>query len=401
MSIRYNQVITDLGYAVEAGVVLSSRPPYGTRAFLPTDPHTQDSLTGPPIAIAGTVPVISHAGCATPAGLALLERAGLPVCKDVRTYKGQEEYLSLLAGAAADGERLALQHRHPEGDVDTGLYWTNPDLLSLLNNKGNLALLVDSEYVPERFLIPSNEAEEWLIRNPGPWVIKAATDWSTGGGYDVLFQGEGEPIPVEEVRRFTASCDVLVVERMLNLVTNWCFHFSIDSADMSSLVGVTEQVVSRRGTFHGGWLGNGVPTPPSDLIDACQRVVERAAARGFRGFCGIDAAITSTGNVKIYDLNFRLNGTTPALLALSRRAASSDTSMCGLYRSWSFPGALPQAIEAITRSAGQTDFLPIATYDPNCVARTNLPSTVYGVVLGENRREVNAVLARLRDARLT
>ncbi|MFI7123130.1 hypothetical protein [Amycolatopsis sp. NPDC049868] len=278
---------------------------------------------------------------------------------------------------------MAFQHVHTESKAAAATGWLSPSLMSFLNNKSNLPVLADESYIPERILLTAQESVNWLARNPGPWVLKAATDYSNGGGYGVAFCWDQKAGMATDVLDLIKSCDLLVIERKLAIKTNWCFHFSVDSKVKVSLIGVTEQVVTPGGRFLGGWLGEAVPKPPLDLVVACTRLVERAAGMGFRGCCGVDAALLCSGETKIFDLNFRINGTTPALLAFGALEFS-----CGMWRSWNLEMTLKEAAHSILSAVQSRRFLPIAIYDP--AATDNGPGNVQisGIVLGGDRKAV-------------
>ena len=133
----------------------------------------------------------------------------------------------------------------------------------------------------------------------------------------------------------------LIVEEYLDLVENWCVHFCVEAIGAPRLLGATEQLISATGAYGGSRVG-GTVLPPA-AAELCQAVAERARELGFIGYCGVDTGLTSSGEVKVFDLNFRINASTPPLLVLNAIAASRGPS-------WTGPGAVadlpPQRLAA-------------------------------------------------------
>src|SRR5215207_5005489 len=117
--------------------VLTARLPMSDTGANTADPHLCDAYTGPIAAIAGETPVICSAGVATPCGLDLLGAAGVPVSREIRTYRTTEEFRRLVGDVIANGERLLCQHVHDEDEVPAEACMVAPDLLRYLNNKAN------------------------------------------------------------------------------------------------------------------------------------------------------------------------------------------------------------------------------------------------------------------------
>ena len=97
------------------------------------------------MAIADETPVICSAGVASPCGLDLLDAAGVPVSREIRTYRTAEDFQRLVGDVIGNGERLLCQHVHDEDDVPAEACLVAPALLRYLNNKGNLPAIVGAE----------------------------------------------------------------------------------------------------------------------------------------------------------------------------------------------------------------------------------------------------------------
>ena len=137
------------------GAVLTARLPLSDTGANTADPHLCDAYTGPIMAIADQTPVICSAGVASPCGLDLLGAAGVPVSREIRTYRTTEDFHRLVGDVLADGERLLCQHVHDEGEVPADACMVAPPLLRYLNNKANLPAIVGPDGAPGRTSISS------------------------------------------------------------------------------------------------------------------------------------------------------------------------------------------------------------------------------------------------------
>ncbi|MDQ2797561.1 MAG: hypothetical protein M3Y06_10420, partial [Actinomycetota bacterium] len=307
------------------GTVLTARLPPSVGGENTDDPHLCDAYTGPIMAIAGDAPVISSAGVASPCGLDLLGAAGLPVSREIRTYRTADEFRRLVREASRDEERIAFQHVHSVDDVPAATCLVAPDLLQFLNNKANLPDLVGQHGAPRRSSISAADAA--ALGADRSWVLKVCSDHSSGGGYGVYVHRAGRVLKRPD---FIHEGAQLIIEEYLDFVENWCVHFSVDVTGTAQLLGATEQLITDTGAYSGSRVG-GVAPPPAALA-LCRGAVERAQALGFIGYCGVDAGLTSSGDVYVFDLNFRINASTPALIVLNALRVSGGASWEGRGR---------------------------------------------------------------------
>ena len=155
------------------------------------------------------------------------------------------------------------------------------------------------------------------LRVDESWVLKVCSDESSGGGFGVYVHQAGTAIAQPS---FVQPGAELIVEEYLDLVENWCVHFCVEAIGAPRLIGATEQIISATGAYGGSRVG-GTVLPPA-AAELCQAVAERARELGFIGYCGIDTGLTSSGELRVFDLNFRINASTPPLLVLNAIAAS-------------------------------------------------------------------------------
>jgi hypothetical protein len=365
------------------GAVLTARLPLSEAGANTADPHLCDAFTGPIMAIAAETPVICSAGVASPCGLDLLAAAGVPMSREIRTYRTVQEFHSLVGGVVASGERLLCQHVHGEDEVPAEACMVAPALLRYLNNKANLPAIVGTEGSPRRTSIDPEDVAGLAV--DASWVLKVCSDDSSGGGYGVYVHQAGSAIAQPP---FVQPGAELIVEEHLDLVENWCVHFCVEAIGAPRLLGATEQLISATGAYGGSRVGGTVLPPAAAAL--CQAVVERARKLGFIGYCGIDTALTSSGEVKVFDLNFRINASTPPLLVLNAIAASRGSAWegRGRWQTYRHAGPLPDLVTRLHAVYPQRALVPIASYDPAFTANGPGPSLLSALLIGEDEQDL-------------
>jgi hypothetical protein len=363
--------------------VLTARLPLSETGANTADPHLCDAYTGPIMAIADQTPVICSAGVASPCGLDLLAVAGVPVSREIRTYRTSEEFHRLVAEVIGNGERLLCQHVHDEDDVPAEACLVAPPLLRYLNNKANLPAIVGVDGAPRRTSISPDDVASLGVDEF--WVLKVCSDDSSGGGYGVYVHQKGAPITHPS---FVQPGAQLIVEEYLELVENWCVHFCVEAIGGPRLIGATEQLISATGAYAGSRVGGTVLPPAAAKL--CQAVAERARELGFIGYCGIDTGLTSSGELKVFDLNFRINASTPPLLVLNALAASRGPSWegRGRWQTYRHDGSLPDLINRLEAVYPDGALVPIASYDPAFTANGPGASLLSALLLGDDEQEL-------------
>ena len=365
------------------GAVLTARLPLSDTGANTADPHLCDAYTGPMMAIADQTPVICSAGVASPCGLDLLRGAGVPVSREIRTYRSAEDFRRLVGEVIGNGERLLCQHVHDEDEVPAEACMVTPSLLRYLNNKANLPAIVGADGAPRRSSI--SPADVAALGVDESWVLKVCSDDSSGGGYGVYVHQAGSAIAQPG---FVQPGAELIVEEYLDLVKNWCVHFCVEAIGAPRLLGATEQLISATGAYGGSRVGGTVLPPAAAAL--CHAVAERARELGFIGYCGIDTALTSCGEVKVFDLNFRINASTPPLLVLNSIAESRGPSWegRGRWQTYRHSGSLPGLTERLQDVYPAGALVPIASYDPAFTAHGAGPSLLSALLIGDGEEEL-------------
>lgn len=369
------------------GHLFSARASFSSPGWLSHDPAFRDFLTGTPLTVADGLPILVSAHVADPQGLELLANAGLEIPDDLRIYDDERSHRAALDSAS---ERLVFQHVHPKDEVEPARCWVDPALVSYLNNKANLADLAPVESIPRRKVLPLGRASD-AARLRIPCAVKIASDESSAGGHGIRLCHTAAD--VRAALRDFARCDALVVEEFLPITRSFCVQFAT-TAGSTVYLGAPEQIVDAAGAYVGSWF-EPRHEPPEEAIDLGRRVMDQAVSLGYRGFGGIDVVELEDGRFMVVDLNFRMNGSTVALL-LSDSVAQHDGSSVMRSVSLRFRGEWDDLIRGTATAMRDRHVIPMCTYRPP--AGSGGPPRLQAMVTGPTRTAVNTRLDELRRA---
>jgi hypothetical protein len=343
--------LLDLAQVYGPEIVYNGNASYAWPGWTQGGRETRDFRTGDHLAIAGDVGyVIARAASAGP-GLRLLLDTGLGLPPRRLVYDGEESYRRLLDAVR---ETMVVQHVHPAGEI--ARTWISRELLSFLNNKRNYAEVIPERFLPRRRLLPRRD----VATLSAPVAVKAATDLSSGGGRDVRLCRT--TLELEAAAHYFRSVEEVVAEEWLRFDESICIQYAALRDGSVRYLGFSRQVVSPEGRYLGNLFDLEADPPPSS-VEAGRVIMERAVALGWRGIAGFDMASCADGSLKVFDLNFRLNGSTGPLL-LSRAIAERLGSPRFRYRSWAGEEGFTQMLRWARERMESRDLVPLATYDP-------------------------------------
>lgn len=345
--------------------------------------------SGQQLPVMGKMPLVCSAGTVTPVGLNLLEEAGISSYGSIYAHRDGER-TRLLSELASGGVRFAMQGVFPDRKLDPSLYIVPRDLLQFLNNKANLKELVQTPYLPRRQILAEAELDQLLSYDKFPVFLKVATDESNGGGGGV-FLCKG-PDQLAGAKKFFSGCDRVIIEEYLRMKRSICLNYAVMSNGEVVYIGGAEQVCTPEGIYTGSWIED--EDAPSEAVTAGSAVASAAAVRGYRGIVGIDTALTPDGRVFFFDLNFRFNGSTTALLLRdSIRLRFSDAVM--RLRSWNAANGYAGMVKIIRSLMKRGLLIPLCTYDPQAAGNAHSPARFTGLLLGETRGQIEKLDAEL------
>ena len=126
---------------------------------------------------------------------------------------------------------------------------------------------------------------------------------------------------------------------------------------------------------------------PPLAIKIGTRVAAAGFALGYYGCVGMDMAVLEDGRIVVFDLNFRVNGSTaPLLLAESVQRTSGRTvfRFRALQGSGTYRDLLNSAYVVLQKGI----FLPLSSYDPEVGGYPSARPRMTGLILGNARGEV-------------
>lgn len=386
---------TRLDAIFASDVALLARFP--TRAagrWLPAD--GADLRTGNTHVVHGELPLVAHVAADTAAGRALALDAGLQPAARVHHYGSEAELCALVRRLWRGGTRLAVQHVHPASQIPPAAYVVARRLMRVLNDKAGLGALVPRGVRPRRRVVARTALAGVLARCHRAVVVKAATSWSTGGGTDVAIVAPGTP-PVAVTKRF-AGAHAVVVEEHLRFERSFCLTYAILPDGTVGALGAAEQICDDTGRYHGNWIERDPPVPVS-LWRAAESVATTVAARGHRGVLGLDGCVDARGRPRIFDVNARLNGSTPALLLRDQLLAARGACVLRSGR-WHRAGSLDALVRAVRPLVRSGLVVPLAASDVRATGGPGDGCALFACLALSDRAELPAALARLAAAGL-
>ncbi len=373
--------------------LFNPRPCPRSRDWLPEDPVTLEMLTGGMLTVVGDMPTLCAASVATPAALQLLRDTGHSLPRDILQFTHDEDHRHHLRETMGRGLRIALQHAPHPDEARPESCWIDLEVLSWLNNKAHLCTLVPDAHRPRRRLACSTTLIPAAAENGFPVVIKAATDETTGGGCAVKICRDHRDL--QEAQRVFGQCSQIVIEDYMAIARNLCLNYAVNSQGRIHYLGSGEQITDSAGNYYGNWFDGHGDAPP-DAIRAGETVVRKGFERGYRGFVGIDVAVLSCGRSMVYDLNFRLNGSTaPLLLADSIRQRFGKPVLClAAFRGGDDYGVM---LKGIYRAVQEHIFVPLVSCDPKASKTSSGRPRTGGLIIGESRQHVRRLIHTLRS----
>lgn len=364
-------------------VVYSPRVSPNACTWLPLGDYGWDLLTGGQLAISGTTPCVCARAVCTTEARRLLNDVGLQIAEELYQYRDGSDYLQVLDRLCKHGKRIALQHVHSATDIPPENCWVAPSILSFVNNKACYRDIVDETYLPPRTIIHSRRMSEKLSSSPLPMVIKAATEESTGGGFDVFICRAKHDL--REAERLFQSCSRVVAEEFFEIHRNLCLNYAVTATGRIYYLGSAEQVSNTEGKYQGNWIDSQAEAPP-EAIELGRDIVRTGFGYGYWGFVGIDMAVQDDGRIIVFDLNFRINGSTCALVladAVRHHLGQAVMRSCTLVGK----GSYGEALEGVYKAMERKLLVPTASCDPAAGGYSAVPR-IQCLILGQTREEV-------------
>jgi hypothetical protein len=226
-------------------------------------------------------------------------------------------------------------------------------------------------------------------------VIKGSTPRSTGAGGAVVMARTDQQLRSLPTR--LAGCGQVVVEEYQPFVRTMCVTWAATTEGDIHYVGSADQVVDEDGAFHGSWMGPSLGAPEA-AVGLGRAIMTAAVELGYVGFAGFDMGVLPDGAILVFDLNFRLCSSTPALLCLpllEERHPEGYLARLANFRSQRpYQEMCRSALEAVSRGI----LLPISSFDPALAGWPDRLPSLRGLVVGRDRAETEARCEAMRLA---
>lgn len=369
------------------GTVYAPRAHSCTSRWVTLDSVLMDYLTGNQQAVMGEMPLIASRGAVCPAGLELIVETGIKPAASVHTFCKEACALDLARQMISQGRRIVIQHAYPAGVLPTDAFWVELKLLGYLNNKANLGEMAAAEKIPRRCICDPSDVFQRFPRRPFPFVLKVATDLSTGGG-EAVAVCRSETDLAAASRRFQ-GCGRLVVESCLEIKKNLCLNYAVMPNGNVRYLGHAMQEIAGGERYIGNWIELGAALCPA-LVEIGTNIARRGSALGYRGIVGIDFAILQDQQALVLDLNFRLNGCTAALLLAPCLHEKFGPAIVHL-RSFSTKEGFEKMIAAARPAVQRGQLIPLNTFDPIAAGYDPAPAQMRALVLGNCEADVLAI----------
>ena len=376
--------------------VFAPRSTWDVLQMIQNQPFQVDSMTGVTVAVMGDMPLVCHQNTVTPLILDFFREAGLEPPARIDTYETEEEAVTIARKHCESGKKLAYVYQPPPSLRDNGSLLVPVSLYTYLNDKFNLARLVESEYQPRHQLLSADRLDELFDFLPGREIfIKACRDGGNGAGRDVYY------CPDAACRKDTAELlhlqkEVLTgvrLEEAADVDDCWCLSFAAGKSGIRYL-GAATQLFDRPAKQTGSRI-DPESLPPDFIVAIAAQIARRGNRMGYQGIAGFDIGLSPSGQAFVFDLNFRLCASTPQVLLHEAAAARAGAR---ISQSWSriCKVALAPVLERIRRYSQESVFVPIRLYEATVASGGQ--SVITGMVLGETLADIENIKAGMDAA---
>jgi hypothetical protein len=379
------------------GLVYAPRAHTATSQWVSQDPSLLDYMSGNQQTVLGEMPYITSEATACPAGLELIAEAGLEPAQPTGTFKTEEQAIEKTRDSLTAGRRLVIQHLLPPSLFSEESFWVRPALLSYLNNKANLPDFASASQIPSRCLSSATAAFRRFPKRPFPFVLKVATELSTGAGCGVAVCRNDDDLAPAAIR--FGSCANLIIESFVPIRQNICVNHAVMPDGSIRYLGHAAQHVSETGQYIGNWIALGEELPPT-FVEIAAKITRKAAALGYRGISGIDIALLDDERPMVLDLNFRVNGSTATVLfapALLKNFGPVITHL----RTFTAADGFEKMIATARSHVRRGHLIPLNTFNPAATNYAQSPARLAALVIASTKSEIEAIECELASQGLS
>lgn len=361
------------------GVAFAARTDLHQTRMIGFSSFALDSVTNVLLGLLNGMPTVRHICGVTDEGLGVLERAGLHVDEDMRTFETATQAKCRTKELIEEGYKLAWPYPLPVATYPAKAQLVSRDLWRRLNNKKNLADIVAAKHLPDRRIVLLDDPA--AFRFDGPVFLKSGTAEATGIGYAVRYcTNEAEFLAAVDSLKALGDASDVIVENDMDVVSCWCVSLVLSDTSVR-YAGAAEQLFDRPGHQSGSIINPANPFPKA-AIALAKDVGEAARALGFRGVAGLDIGLTTQGRLIVFDPNFRIQGSTAQVML---HGPATRRSGLAVSQAASFNSSLNirQLARALSGPIDDGWYVPIRLIDGARHPEPPSNSTLTGFVLGK------------------
>ena len=375
----------------EPGVAFAARTDLRQTRMIGFTGFALDSVTNVLLGLLNGMPTVRHICGVTDEGLAVLERAGLHVDEDMRTFETAAQAKRRAKELIEEGYKLASPYPLPVATYPRKAQLVSRDLWRRLNNKKNLADIVPAQHLPDRRIVPLDDPAAYTF--DGPVFLKSGTSEATGIGYAVRHcTNKAEFRAAFDSLKALGDASDVIVETDMDVVSCWCVSLVLTDTGVRC-AGAAEQLFSEPGKQSGSIINPANPFPKAAIALALD-VGEAARAKGYRGVAGLDIGLTTDGRLIVFDPNFRIQGSTAQVIL---HGSATKRSGLPVSQAASFNSSLNirQLARAIGGAVDDGWYVPVRLIDGARHPEPPSNSTLTGFVLGKTPADAERRRTRL------
>ncbi len=354
-----------------------------------------EAVTGATLGLMGEMPLVCHQAAATPSALEFITISGLSTPKILHTYGTEDEALSLAQGLIGSGLKLVYFYPpSPTLDANEGLL-VPISLYNTINNKSCIHEFVDKKYIPKRRIIPAEEIGKLITEPPGnPVYIKAGVQGACGFGVGVEYCTDATAwrTAITAYQSRQSELSSLVIEEAIDVATCWCLGVSI-MEDHCQYLGGSIQLFNKPGKQSGNRIDPNFAIP-DEAVRLALSIANIAHQRGYRGIAGFDIGVNRSNRLFVFDLNFRLNGSTAQLLIHDAASMRIGAQVSQSFRILS-DNPLNTILERLLPFARSGVIVPTRFFDRDKFHEhypdTDAKSAITGIIFANSVSEINGI----------
>jgi len=353
------------------------------------DDYRLDANTGVILTALGDMPIVCHQNAATDSIVKFLRHAGLEPSSKITTYETEAEAVAIAQDHIRRGEKLVYFYPPPSPlDSSEGLLVPVP-LYNWLNDKANLAYLVDVKFLPRHRIVATNDLFQLLDYLPGEKVfIKACNPGASGSGKDVIYcpDHESRVKALKWMETRLKGLSGIRIEEEVAVGSCWCLSMAVLESEVRYL-GAATQLFSEPAKQCGSRIDPD-DLPSEMVVSIAMAIAWRAHKMGFRGVAGFDIGINSDGHPYVFDLNFRIAGSTMQVLLHESTVKRTGARISQSWRRM-VKGTLAPSLECISDFVRRGQFLPISLFE--IMPATDGKSIIAGMIVASTLDEIESI----------